>query len=356
MAPTKFCVRRDGSGKWIEIVIKEKASLMDFEQDVQDLIRIKRNALSDVPHDEHEVIYYTYIRRTGKGMYELWHAADQYTIPNSKVTYNDATFPYNLQTWTLIDGEDYGRSLVQDYAGDFHANSGVSEARAGLIAIVANIQFFVDPQGGVDISAVNKSDAGTYHAGGAGAISASTQGIQAHYPIVTEAISEYTRRIGRAFLVNSSMVRDAERVTEAEINFIEADLTANHGGSYSTLSADTQQWLARMLMRDIDRDKLLGLSDIVVTTGIDALARSADNVAIQQWIGSLVPIAQVPEGLQARLKLDKLAKKLASGFGVDDTEYYKSEQEIAAEQQQQAALQAKTAVASNIDPNQQQEQ
>lgn len=346
--PRKFCVRRDSSGEPVETILREKTELLNLDAKVQDLIKSDREVKDD---EEEEVILYTYMFRAGD-KWITYQSAENITLTETRKVYNETTFPYHIQKWNLVDGEDYARGLVEDYAGDFHALMGTSASLSSIIAIIADTKFLVSARGGIDINTLNKAAAGTYVAGEADSIKATTATFNVPNQMIENAIDKYERRIGKAFLVNSSMIRDAERVTAEEINFIRDQLTSAYGPQYSEISSSTQLWLANMLMREIDTGEIKKYAKISITTGIDSLARTADNESIIRWLQSLAVIDSVPDVLKNNMKTDNISKSLATGFHVKDDDYYKTAQELAAESRARATEQ----VASNVDPNQQPQQ
>lgn len=344
--PKKWCVKRDGSGNMFECILEQCAQLMTFAPELQEHIKHARTANKD----DDEVTVYTYMFRQGK-RWITYEAAEGITLTDTRKVYNLDTFPYHIQVWNLIDGEDYGRGLVEDYAGAFHALSGVAAAQAAIIAMIADTKFLVDARGGVDVTALNKAPAGSYVAGSADAIKATTAQFNVPYQMIEGAIERYSRIIGRAFLVNSSMVRNAERVTAEEINFLRDQLTSVYGPQYSNISTTTQPWLAKMLMREVDVSHISRFSKITITTGIDSLARSADNEGILKWLNALSILNSIPDRLMNAIKPDQVSRSLAIGYGVKDKDYYKTDVELQAD----AKKEAMQAMAANVDPNQPQQ-
>ena len=61
-----------------------------------------------------------------------------------------------------------------------------------------------------------------------------------------------TRRLGAAFLLNTAVTRDAERVTAQEIRMQAQELESSLGGVYSRLANELQLPLAKRLLQEID--------------------------------------------------------------------------------------------------------
>ncbi|WP_265102931.1 portal protein, partial [Acinetobacter baumannii] len=61
--------------------------------------------------------------------------------------------------------------------------------------------------------------------------------------------TKYVNRIGKGFLLSSSIVRDAERVTAEEIRMQANELETSLGGVYSRLAVDFQKPMAYWLTK-----------------------------------------------------------------------------------------------------------
>jgi hypothetical protein len=86
-----------------------------------------------------------------------------------------------------------------------------------------------------------------------------------------------------AFLLNSAIQRNAERVTAEEIRYMAQELEAALGGIYSTLSQEFQLPFVTRVMFQMERQKKLpvlpeGLVKPAIITGVEALGRGNDVV------------------------------------------------------------------------------
>ena len=336
----RYVLKRDQSGNVLEIIVRKVADLVTFTPDEQDEIRAAR---TEGNKDNPQVELFTYIRLMPDNQWVVYQAADEYTLSDSRGTYPKNELPWIPLVWNRVDNETYGRGLVEDYANDFYAYSGLTEAGVNVTSVLCDIKFIVDMRAGVDLETLNNSDTGTYVAGaGDGGITASTKGIQAPAQLLEYWIDKYERRIGRAFLMNAGMVRDAERVTAEEIRFMSQELEAAHGSVYSNLSRDLQSRLAKLLLIKIDFDVVE--SEPTIVTGLDSLARSMDNENIRMWLQDMALLEQVPEALLAKLKTDNIAASLGAGYGIDHADYIMTQEEQ--QQMQQAQLEQQMAAAA----------
>lgn len=105
------------------------------------------------------------------------------------------------------------------------------------------------------------------------------------------------------------------------------------GGIYSRLAVDFQgpvaRWLLKLLKVEI-ADKL----EVTVITGLDALSRNNDLDDAKLWLQDMGGASSLPEGMQQRIKWDELAAMFATPRRVDISRIWKSDAEMAQEQQQ----------------------
>ena len=119
---------------------------------------------------------------------------------------------------------------------------------------------------------------------------------------------------------------------------IAQELETSLGGVYSALASLLQAPIARWLLRQIDLPVRPQDFDLAIVTGLDALSRNGDLEALQRGLEIMSKTALLPQDLQMRIKMDKLAQKVGDGVGYDLSSVLKSQEEVQAEQQQQAAM------------------
>jgi hypothetical protein len=145
--------------------------------------------------------------------------------------------------------------------------------------------------------------------------------------------------------MNSSIRRDAERVTAEEIRVARQELEIALGGVYAILSQEFQLPLVEILMHRMAKNKKIpnipkeGLKPLIVT-GVEALGRGEDLNKLGQFLQSLAPLG--PEAMQ-NLNIDDYIKRLAGSLGIDTEGLIKSDEQKQVEQQammeQQQAMQ-----------------
>jgi hypothetical protein len=215
----------------------------------------------------------------------------------------------------------------------------------------------VRPNGSTDPADLNKAANGEWVYGNEEDVSFLQINKFADFRTVADTGLRIERRVESGFLLNSSVIRDAERVTAEEVRFAAQELESTLGGVYTTLAQEFQLPLIKQILAKLKKDKaipeldaLKGHVDPVIVTGLDALGRSADLERLRQSFGALVEIVG-PQTVVSRVNLDVLFSTVMSQGGVRIKGLIKTQQQVAEEQQQaqQAAL-AQTALEKGTAP------
>ena len=344
-----YCVVRDLSGTIIEIMTRDTKAFNTFSQEVQD--KIKEASKNKKYKDSSDVTIYTQVCLKDDGNYHLTQAADEYLLDSSG-KWTPEELPWIVLTWNLVRGEDYGRGLVEDYAGAFHALYVLNNAIVDMVGVASDIKFLVDPSSVLDVQQLNDAESGTYHSGREGDVSTLQFDKQADMQFVDLMIKRYEMQISQAFLLNSSVQRDAERVTAEEIRYVAQELEVSHGGVYSRFAEDWQLKLAILLLRKLDfrigKDKTIYPQ---IITGLDSLSRAGDLDNLRLFVMDMQLLNEVPEELRGVIDPLKFAEFIGIRRGVDYEKFTKSAEQVQADQQaaleqqqQQMAMQAQSNV------------
>jgi len=345
-----YCIVRDLSGTVIEIMTRDKKAFNTFPKDVQE--QIIEASKKKKYKDSSDVTIYTQVCLKEDGKYHLKQAADEYPL-DSTGTWTPEELPWIPLTWNLIRGEDYGRGLVEDYAGAFHALYVLNNSIVDMVGIAGDIKFLVDPASAIDVKELNQSDSGSYHSGREGDVTTLQFDKQADMQFVDLMIKRFETQISQAFLLNSSVQRDAERVTAEEIRYVAQELEVSHGGVYSRFAEDWQLKLAIILLRKLDfklgKDKTIYPQ---IITGLDSLSRAGDLDNLRLFVMDMQLLNEVPEEIRAVIDPQKFAQFVGVRRGVDYEKFTKTPEQLQAEQQaameqqqQQMAMQAQSNIA-----------
>lgn len=336
-----YVVKRAITGRIIHVLIHEKVLWDELEDEV-------RAALPRPEVKQGEHAYVDYIRwyhHKGK-KWEYTQHVDSWQLPTSfDQTYTDDTLPIHVLTWDLADEHDYGTGLVEDYAGDFSTLSTLTESEIKAAILASDYRWLANPAGVGDINEFKTSTTGDTIMGVKDDLTlvalTSAQGLD----LISKSADKVISRIGRAFLLNSAVTRDAERVTAEEIRMQAQELETSLGGVYSRLAVELQLPIAHWLLAQIDVT-VRGTHLIpTIVTGLAALSRNAEAQSLQLFLQELATIATYPPEILARLQLTNVISTIASAHGIVPTKYVKPEAQVQQEQAQ-AAQQQREQIAS----------
>lgn len=353
-----FSVRRDGRGNLMDCILREYTDFEALPADIQPILMAKHpSRYKPENFGSNRVELYTRVRRShdtaGKVVYIVSQQADdvEVGVPGS---YPEHLCPWQVPCWSLIAGENYGRGLVEDYAGGFAKLSDTSHA-ATLYGIAASkVVNLVAPGQGADLDELQGAETGEYVQGQTGSVEVYEAGDARKMEQLRIEIEALFQRLARAFMYKGS-VRDAERVTAFELkqDALEAENTL--GGVYSSLSASMQVPLAHVLLTEVDDGMMEGIVTeqikLDIMAGIPALGRQADVQNLAAAAQDAAAIIPVLAQLSQRIDPERILDVILAGQSVDASTIFKDEAQMAAEAeaaQQQAQGQEQIAQATTM--------
>jgi hypothetical protein len=350
-----YVIKRDLSGELLDLITRDKKKIATLPEHIRQEVLTERNKLGQFNKkrkDEEDCSLYTRIKfNPSDDKFYVFQAVDDIPVNESAGSYKRKELPWIPLTWDLQRGADYGTGLVEEYAGDFHALSTLTQSIVVGAAIAADIKFLVDPVGSTDYKQLNNAPTGSFVAGRAEDISVLTTEKQNDWNFVNNLIQQYEKRIGLGFLLGSAVTRDAERVTAEEIRFQAQELEVGLGGQYSRLAEELQLPTAYLLMKDIDfsiagTDKPL---EPIIVTGLESLSRNSEVDKMRLFLQDMALMATLPDAVQAYLKVPQVMAIFGAARSVDYDEFTKTVEEVQEEQQaaQQAAIAAENQAGEN---------
>lgn len=346
-----YVCERDADGdEAVLIVVREWSSLMALPKDVQDLVKIRRastqeaSSLSVPCSMAPDVAIYTRAWRMSEKLFGMrQELADGTVIPETYGTYPPDALPLRPLRWTKVKGEAYGRGLAEEYAGDLMAMEMLSKALLDGAVAAARVLGMVAPNSSTHPSDLNKARNGEFVRGHKDDVTFLQLEKFADFRTAGEQAAVIQRRLESAFLLNSSVIRNAERVTAEEIRFASQELESALGGVYSILGQEFQLPLATILIRR--QEKARAIPKIpksvkpVVVTGVAALGRFAELERLRAAL-SILRESLGPEVTAANLNIDPLVTYVLTQAGVRIEGLIKTaaEREAEAKQAQQAAM------------------
>lgn len=351
---TEYVVKRDMQGGPLEIITKERVSRASLPDNVQSMLPEvasrhdgQGNAVRSV---EDDIDLFTWVRRTDTS-WQSHQEVGGVIVPGSTGSYPLDKSPYMPMRWTRMDGEDYGRSYVEEYLGDLFSLEGLSKAIVQGAAAAAKILIMVKPGSSTNARQVAQKPSGSVISGNKDDVGVLQMEKYADFRVAKETINDITERLSFAFLLNSSIQRKGERVTAEEIRYMARELEDALGGVYSVLSMEFQFPLVQRLMFVLERDKKLpklpkGFVRPAIVTGIDALGRGQDFAKLQTFLKAAMELFG-PEQMATRIHVGDALARLGASIGITTDGLVKTEDEVAAA----AQAQTQTGLAEALGPN-----
>lgn len=333
----RYVVKRDPMGAVSEVIVKEKVNPSDLPPAF-----VKKVGLRADDTDT-EVDIYTWVQRRG-AYYEVHQEVKGEKVPGTSGRWPVDRPPFFALRWAKIDGEDYGRGHVEEYIGDLRSLEALTAAIVEGTAMSAKVVFLVNPNGVTQAHVLASAPNGAFKSGVVDDIGVLQVGKYNDYRVALETIARIEQRLAQAFLLTSSIQRDAERVTAEEIRLMAKELEDALGGVYSILAQEFQLPLVRRLLLVMEQqDRLPPLPPHLVRpsiiTGMEALGRGHD-------LNRIILLAQTADQLLGPGSLAqygdplKVISRIGTAVSLDTADILKTPEQIQAEQlaTQQAAL------------------
>ena len=340
----RFVVRRDYCGNVLKAITTETIGFYALPKEIQgavlEQLKIKEKTEEVKKLEEKELTLYTCYRRREKH-WITYQEVEGIEIPRSEGKYPEEACPFMALRYTRIDGESYGRGLIEEYIGDISYLDVLSKSIKEASLAAAKCIALVNPQGQTNIKQLAKTKNGGFCAGKADDVTM----LQAnkYYDLKTakEEKDGLERRLNRIFIMKAAIQRDAERVTAEEIREMARDLEEALGNHYSIMSKEFQLAYIKIGFFHLRKEKKNQLPDLIkdksvkltVTTGLEALGRGSDLnklTTFAQIMQQFAPMAQLG------MKLDVVAGRVANSLNLDITGVMATQEELAAQQQAQS--------------------
>ena len=333
----RYVVERDGNGNVVEIVTKERVS--------KKLLGLPE--LNDGPNDDEKGDYkgtkdvdvYTCVKLNDGGW--RWHQeANDMILPDSVGKAPKDKTPWLPLRFVTVDGEDYGRSRVEEFLGDLKSLEALMQAIVEGSAAAAKVVFTVSPSSVTKPASLANAGNGAIIQGRPDDIGVVQVGKTADFNTAYQMINMLEKRLAEAFLVLN--VRQSERTTAEEVRMTQMELERQLGGLFSLLTTEFLIPYLNRIMHTLTRSKKIpsvpsNLVKPTIVAGINALGRGQDREALVQFI-TTVSQTMGPQAMAQYMNPDEAIKRLAASQGIDIVNLVKSMEVRNAEQEQ--AMQA----------------
>jgi hypothetical protein len=328
----RYVVKRDGTGKLLEAVTQEMVAPMELPSDVLAQIQ-KGEKLTDA---EKNVAVYTHVTLDGN-MYRAYQEVCGCRIAGSEASWPSDRSPYLALRMIRIDGEDWGRSYIEEYLGDLKSLESLSQSIVEASAAMAKLLILVKPGSTTRMKTIQDAPNGAVREGNADDVSVLQMAKYPDLKVTQETASAIESRLAFAFLLNTAVQRNGERVTAEEIRFMSQELDTSLGGVYGVLSKELQTPYLNRRMALMEKGRRLprlpkDKVKISIVTGVEALGRGEDRNKLVAFVGTVAQLGG-PQVVGQYIDMSNLLERLATADGIDPEGLVKKAEQIAAEAQ-----------------------
>ena len=338
-----YVVQRDGTGNVLQIVAKDTMSRASLPDYVSKFLNDHRPVINeDSKPSEEKVDIYTHTYLDGN-RWVSYQEIDGFKVPKSEQTYPKDKLPWMPIRFSKIDGENYGRSFVEDFLGDLRSLEVLSQSIVDLSKIAAKVVYLVSPSCQTNIQALAKARNGAYVKGRLDDVVPVQLNKSADMQVTMSTASNIEQRLSFCFLLNSAVQTGAQgrdRVTAEEIRYVAGELEDTLGGTYSLLSNELQMPLVKCIFNQMqsngqlpDFGEFASRIEPTIVTGVDALGRGHDLANLTQ---AMTILSQFPDVMQS-VNQSNLALRVFTSAHIDPTGLIKTPEQI--EQERQAQMQ-----------------
>lgn len=279
-----FTNLRDGQGNLLEFVIEDNLVWDTLPKGVRNYLEKVRPEQTDAQGRKapaYKVCLYTHGVLNEDGEWEVYQECCGYKIPNTSWTYQKDYLPFLFVPFNLLPGEHYGRTYVEDYESDLQGLDGGEEILTEGTAAAALLIRLVKPGGVTNKEALAKARNGAVITGDGNDVSVLQTNKGGDFAALEKRVESKESRLARAFLLNFSVQRQAERVTAEEIRYLAQALNEQLGSLYLELVKTYQSPWAKLKMAALMRlGRMTPLPknqvNVQMATGAAALSRAAE--------------------------------------------------------------------------------
>lgn len=356
----RYALARDPMGNPQEAVVCEEVAIESLPGKVQEELKAEESELrgiveaSPLSQIEKTVKVYTWIKWDDGEV--RWHQEIKgQKVEGTSGAANSSRSPWLPLRMIRVDGSDYGPGYVESACiADLQTAEALNQAVAEGALVSAQVRHLVKPSAVVSAKQLAEAPNGAFLPGNPDDVFTVQVQKGGDLNVAVATLQRIEMRLAQAFMLAD--MRDAERVTAEEVRLQALQLEQAIGSVYAQLTVELQApYIARKLdlfMRSGGMKQLPdGLVTPVVSVGLAAVGRGND---LEQTARFMTILQQTlgPEGITTYVNSSELIKRLAAAMGLDIIGLVKTEDELAAEQQQaqQMAMAQQAIAAGMADP------
>lgn len=338
-----FVIKRSKSKKVLEMIIKESIMFSELDKQAQKQLKDSGKLKEEYRLGKEPIDVYTVIKRNDEGKYDVHQDIMDMQMDGTVGDYKEDELPYIFVPF-VDRGESFGRSYIEDFIGDLNSYEGLRQSVLEAAAESARLIYLVKPNATLTAKKLQDANSGDVLVGNPDDVGVLQADKRLDLQIAQTEMEVLRRDLGTLFLLDSSVTRNAERVTAEEIRRVSQELEVSLGGIYSTLANVLQTplvklYLKRLRKKGLINDALKDSIELEVTTGSAALGRGTEFNSITAFLQTSQAV--LGDQFSTYVKMPELIARIANSLDIGTAELIKTEEEIQAEQQaaQEAQLQ-----------------
>lgn len=341
VALDNYVTRRSPKGTLLEWVILTSMGFDEVPPDVQAIAVQSGYDPSQLTNPAQKIDVYTHGILVA-GQMQVYQEAYGQRVPGSEGYWDPEMCPYLFLCMVLLKNEHYGRSYCEDYEGDLQSCDSLTEIVTTGSAAAARFIQGVRPGGMVTKKQLAEANNGDVLTGNAEDVWTVQANKSADFSTAETRLAKVEDRLSAAFLLNSAVQRDAERVTAEEIRYVAQELEDGLGGVYANQVVTWQRPYAVVKLRACQRNgRITSFNakavDVTIIAGMAAIGRNDELAALDNFMQGGIASVGAPvmtQSINPRIYLSKRAAAL--GINTDGLVYSEEEatQQMQAQQQQ----------------------
>jgi hypothetical protein len=355
----QYVVRRDPAGNLLEFITKE--AVLPGSLPPQTRAVIEASVGTNAPPSGKTVtasvsdqkptavdaatwdLYTLVCRNYANNRWEIFQEINGIKVPDSEGHYPLDKLPWLVLRLSSQPGESYGRSYVEEYLGDLDSLEGLTQSIVESAAAAARVVFLVKPNGTTSLRVVAKARNGDTVPGDTNDVGALQLNKGGDLQVAAKKAEDIAQNLAFAFLLNTAIQRNGERVTAEEIRYMAAELDTALGGVYTLLGAEFQLIAVRRFEQRMEAAKAVAPlpKDMVspqIVTGIEAIGRGADQRNLKLFVAEIIQTLG-PEMALKVVNLHEFIKRSAAAYGIDTEGLIASQEEMEQSEQQAMLMQ-----------------
>lgn len=330
----QYVCRRGADGKPLDVVVKEGVSVRGLDEEVRTACKITSKDKS--------VDVYTHVKWEDGKVY--WHQEiNALRVPDSEGNAPEDVSPWQPLRWKAVPGADYGRGHCEEYLGDLISLEGLSQSLVEFAAVASKVVILVSPGTQTSVRDINAARSGQAVTGRLEDVNFLQMDKFNDFRVVESVVERLERRLSQAFLLQTGVVRDAERVTAEEFRRTAQELEDTLGSTYTNLTDEEQLPFIRRTLKVVAATGAIpalpkGTAEPVVVTGFQAIGRNHELNKLRGAVQDTVALLG-PEQTMSLLNGSNILQRIFLGWGVSKVgEVVKTPEVVAQEQAQQQQM------------------